>query len=59
MAVFFSLLQDACLLGSLEDGLNALLNIEVRSIVFFYTAFFFLSGPDMIPQSFITFRCTP
>jgi hypothetical protein len=41
MAVFFSLLQDACLLGSLEDGLNALLNIEVRSIVFFYTAFFF------------------
>lgn len=24
-----SLLQDPCLLGSLEDGLNALLNIEV------------------------------
>lgn len=27
---FFAALQDACLLGALEDGLNALLSIEVR-----------------------------
>lgn len=27
---FGATLQDACLLGALEDGLNALLSIEVR-----------------------------
>lgn len=27
--VYFLIFQDACLLSSLEDGLNALLNIEV------------------------------
>lgn len=31
--VYFLIFQDACLLSSLEDGLNALLNIEVSSII--------------------------
>lgn len=30
--ICFHFFQDACLLGSLEDGLNALLNIEVSML---------------------------
>jgi hypothetical protein len=40
-------LQDACALGSLEDGLNALLNIEVSSLL----AFVFISR---VPQFLVS-----
>ena len=43
---FYSL-QDACVLGSLEDGLNALLNIEVSS----FLAFVFIS---QVPQFLVS-----
>ena len=39
MILFFTLPQDPCLLGSLEDGLNALLNIEVWTIILAYNPY--------------------
>lgn len=51
---FFAALQDACLLGALEDGLNALLSIEVRMIQHLL-GFMLAASPMIFPVIFIVF----